>query len=271
MPTRRVTWTSGSPSTEYGTDADLVSQDPVGNFSTVYYWEGAINRGNTSSFSNINGSQTGTVGGLGGGAHTGTMPSGVGTGAQRWYDGPWGVNLGHDAAGNRGVDNVHQAIRGWFTNDSDGSIGPYPRIPKRPSVPGTPVASHVMPTSLQLDWTASTDNGGSTITGYLVRRWLGSTPTGTYTDVSQSNTLTRTDSGLTPGTTYTYGIYAKNSSGDNSGYSNLSGTVTVKTIAPVHAKVSGVWIYAVPYIKVAGVWTLSQPYVKVAGVWKATG
>lgn len=269
MATRRIAVTVASPSTEFDTDADLISQDQAGNFSTVYYWVGAINRGNTTSFYGSSGTQTATVAGGGGSGHGGTIPKPVATGAQRWYDGPWAVNIGHDANGNLGAVDIAQTIT-WAWNRTDhGSIGPFPRIPKKPSVPGTPIATHVLPTSLQLDWTASTDNAGSAIDGYLVRRWLGSTMTGTYTDVSQTNTLTRTDSGLTPGTTYTYGIYAHN--GSAAGYSLVSAGVTVKTIAPVHFKVAGVWKYAVPYVKVAGVWKMAQPWVKAGGIWTLTG
>lgn len=271
MATRRVTWTSGvAPNTEYGTDADLMSQSQSGNYSTVYYWVGAWNRGSTGAFSNYQGTHTATIAGAGGNGHAGTMPIGAPNGAQRWYDGPWGVNLAHDSAGNRGADTVGQFVRGWFTNDSYGSIGPYPRIPKRPSVPGTPVASHVMPTSLTLTWTASTDNAGSTITGYLVRRWNGTAPTGAYVD-DFANNISREISGLTPGATYTFGIYAKNGSADNGGYSNISGTLTVKTIAPLYVKIAGVWVYAVPYVKTGGIWVIAQPFVKVDGVWRATG
>lgn len=270
MATLRVDITTTGPTTEFYTEADIVSQDQAGNTSTVYYYIGAINRGNTSSFDGSAGTHTATIGGVGGSGYSGTIPSGYATGQQRWYLGPFGVTLGHDAAGNRGADTVSQTVT-WFSRTDNGSIGPYPRIPKRPSVPGTPVASNVLPTSLKLDWTASSDNAGSTITGYLVRRWVGSSPTGSYTDVSETNTLTRTPTGLTPGTTYTFGIYAKNGSADNGGYSNLSGTVTVKTIAPMRVRVAGIWKYAVPYKKIAGVWTITQPFVKVAGVWKATG
>jgi len=270
MATRRVGVNVSSPSTEFYTDADLVSQDQGGNYSTVYYWVGAINRGTSGSFNNNNGAQTATVGGAGGNGHGGTLPSGVGAGAQRWYDGPWGVNLGHDGAGNRGADSVAQTLSWSVWNRTDyGSIGPYPRIPKPPSQPGTPVASNVMPTSMTLTWGGSGDNGGAGIDGYLLRRWLGSSMTGAYTDVSFQNNVSRQDTGLIPGTVYTYVVYAHNGSAGQ--YSVNSAPVTVKTIAPMRVKVGGLWKYAVPYVKVNGVWVMAQPFVKVAGVWKQTG
>lgn len=268
MATRRVDVTVSSPSTEFYTDADQVSQSQSGNYSTVNYWVGATNRGGTTSFDANNGAQTATIAGSGGAGHGGTIPSGVSVGVQRWYDGPWGLNLGHDSAGNRGADTVAQTITWSWGQTNTGSIGPYTRIPKPPTLPGTPVASNLLPTSVKLTWTASTNNNGSAITGYLVRRWLGSARTGTYTDVVTLNALTYTDTSLTPGTTYSYGIYAKN--GSYGVYSPISGNLTIKTIAPAHVRVAGVWHYATPYVKVAGVWKVSQPWVRVGGVWKAT-
>lgn len=268
MATRRVDVTVSSPSTEFYTDADQVSQSPSGNYSTVNYWVGATNRGSTGSFDANNGAQSATIAGSGGQGHPGTIPSGVGTGAQRWYDGPWGINFSHDSAGNRGADTVAQTITWGWNQTNTGSIGPYTRIPKPATKPGTPVASNITPTSVHLAWTASTNNNGSAITGYLVRRWTGSAMTGPYVDVSSTNTLVRDDTSLTPGTTYTYGIFAKN--GSYGVYSPVSTGVTIKTIAPAHVKVAGVWHYGVPYVKVAGIWKVSTPKVKVAGTWRAT-
>ena len=274
MATIRASYGMTGPTIDLYTYADISSQSQSGNYTTVYYYVQCINRGGTTTYSGYSGSQRATIGGQGGATHSASsLPSGYAVGATRWSDGPYGTNMGHDSAGNRGTDTVLQQVRGWkgstsFARDDTGTLGGYPRIPKAPSVPGTPVASNVMPTSLNLTWTASTDNAGSAIDGYLVRRWAGSSATGTYVDVSQTNTLTRSDSGLTPGTTYTYGIYAHN--GSYAGYSALSGTITVKTIAPMRAKVAGVWKYAVPYQKINGVWVMMQPYVKVSGVWKAT-
>lgn len=269
MVTARASWTSGAPTTQYTTYADLISQDQAGNTSYVYNYLQAVNRGSTSSFSNVSGSQSATLGGSAAGTHSGTMPSGYATGAQRWMDGPVGIIKAHDASGNRSADSVVQTISGWFSNTTSGTGPSYPRIPKPASVPGTPVASNILPTSVQLDWTASTDNGGSTIDGYLVRRWPGSDMTGIYTDVSTSNTLTRVDTGLNPGTQYTYAIYAHN--GSSGGYSLASGPVTITTLASMHIKISGTYKNAVPYIKVNGIYKVLIPYIKYDGIYKPTG
>jgi hypothetical protein len=124
---------------------------------------------------------------------------------------------------------------------------------------------------MTVSWSGSADNAGSAIDGYLLRMWKGQSATGTYTDISQLNNLSRNVTGLIPGTYYTFAVYAHNGSADNGGYSNVSGFLTVKTIAPVRVKVDDVWYYAVPYVRKAGIWLMAQPYVKDGGVWKATG
>lgn len=270
MATARVTVNVTSPYTQLTTYADLVSQDQAGNFSTVYYWVQAINTGDTTSHYNSSGSQLATVGGQGNTGHTGSLPSYVGHNVQRWYDGPWGVNLGHDSDGNRGADAVTQSITwGWNRSDS-GSIGPYPRIAKMPATPGMPVASAILPTSLTLSWTASANDNGSGIDFYLLRRWDGPTATGPYVD-TVVNGLSNSPSGLTAGSVYTWGVYAHNGSAQNGGYSALSTVNTVTQLAPMHVKINGVWKFAVPYVKINGVWKMAQPFVRINNVWKATG
>lgn len=262
-----------SPSTDYWLGADIISQNQAGNTSKVRVSNQSINRGDSSSFSGDNGTHVCQIDGIGSNTiGPGPLGSGYANGQVRW-DVSKDYDIGHNADGTRGNVTLRQVVTAWHSSDANDTVswGSFPRIPKRPSPPGTPVASAILPTSLTLTWPASTDNAGSTITGYRVRRWTGPTATGPYVDISETNTLTRNDTGLTPGTTYTYGIYAKNGSADNGGYSNVSTTVTVKTIAPVRVKVAGIWKYAVPYVKVAGVWKQAQPYVKVAGIWKATG
>jgi hypothetical protein len=271
MATLRVSVNVTGPSTQFNAYADMVSQDAAGNYSTVYYWVQAINTGGTTSFEGDAGTQTVTVAGAGGGGHGGTLPSGVPNGGQRWFDGPYGVNLGHDAAGNRGADQVAQTLSwpNWLGRTDYGSIGPYPQIPKVPSAPRSPSIDQVMPTSVRVNWVAPASNGGSAVNGYLLRRWNGSTASGSYVDTQLGVVGSYVVTGLTPGTQYAWGIYAKNAAYGT--YSPVSAIVTAKTIAPVHVKVAGVWKYAVPYVKVSGVWKMAQPYVKVNGVWKLTG
>jgi hypothetical protein len=74
--------------------------------------------------------------------------------------------------------------------------------------PNAPTAFTATPdvTTVELSWTAPTNNGGSAITGYTVKRGtttLGHTGTGT----------TFTDTGLTPATAYSYTVAAVNAIG----------------------------------------------------------
>lgn len=268
MGTNRISRGSGgAPSTDFYTECDWVSQNQAGNYSTLYIWIKAVNRGGTGSYDNNGGTQTGQVDGVGYGSHNGSLPSGVGTNATRWYDGPWGFNVGHDANGYLGNTTVRQIISGWF-NFNDTAVLPGPaRIPKPPSTPGTPSASEILPQSMRLSWGGSGDDGGSGIYDYLLRRWDTADGSGGYTDVS-GNDLSRVITGLTPGKTYSWRVYSRNSSATNNGYSNASGLLTVATMAPARLKVGGVYKYGIPYVKVAGVYKIGLPYVKRLGVYR---
>jgi hypothetical protein len=167
---------------------------------------------------------------------------------------------------------VHYGSTGTSTFPGDQSVSvslALTRIPKRPSAPGKPAFSNEMPTTLTVKWTASTDNNGKAITSYKLRRYTGSSPTGAYVD-SDANSLSRNVTGLTPGTNYTFTVYAFNGSADNGGYSNPSAANSVQQLAGVWVRVSGVWKIAVPYIRSGGVWKMAIPYVRSGGVWKQT-
>ena len=267
MATLRVSRRSSAPTTDFNLYADLMSQDQAGNFSTVYYWVQAINRGTSSSYSGYNGSQTGEINGGGGGGHSGTMPSGVATGGQRWFDGPWGINIYHNAEGFVADITTLQRVT-WpnaFSYADGGSSIAAPRIPKPPTIPGTPVASEILPTSMRLSWTAPTDVRGSAIDHYLLKRYETIDGTGTSVD-NIANDLSRVITGLLPGKTYSWRVYAHN--GSAGGYSPSSDVLTVATLAPVWVKVGGIWKYGIPYVKVAGEWKVGLPFVKKDGNWK---
>ncbi|MBB0233057.1 cellulose binding domain-containing protein, partial [Streptomyces calidiresistens] len=85
---------------------------------------------------------------------------------------------------------------------------------------GTPTASDVTSTSVTLGWAAATDNVG--VTGYDVVRVSG----GQRTVVASSTSTSVTVTGLTPGTSYTFAVRARDAAGN---VSPLSGTVAVTT------------------------------------------
>ncbi len=83
-------------------------------------------------------------------------------------------------------------------------------------------------TEIDLAWTAPVAHGAA-ITGYTLQRKAGA---GNYTDVSTAISATSTtysDTGLTPGTTYTYRIRARNSEG-NAEWSNEPDETTDATV-----------------------------------------
>ncbi|MGA5896096.1 cellulase family glycosylhydrolase [Streptomyces venetus] len=89
-----------------------------------------------------------------------------------------------------------------------------------PTAPGAPTASGVTSSSVSLKWAASTDATG--VTGYDVVRVSG----GTETAVTSTTTTTATLTGLSPATSYTFAVYARDAAGNRS---PRSATVTVTT------------------------------------------
>lgn len=265
MGTLRVVRTSDAPSTQFDMEADWLSQNQAGNYSTAGFWLRATNRGGSGSYDNNPGSQTWQMDGVTYNGHSGSLPSGYGTGQVRWYDGPWQFNVTHDSAGNSPARTIRQIISGWFDYNDAATLPAPPRIPKPPSTPGTPVASDIQPTSMKLTWTGSGNNNGSAIDYYLLRRYNNAAGTGAYVD-SKANNLSRTITGLTPGTTYSWRVYAHN--GSAGGYSLASGLRVQATLAPMRIKKGGVYVYGIPYRKVSGAYKMGLPYVKRNGAYR---
>ncbi|MGS2585893.1 cellulase family glycosylhydrolase [Streptomyces hebeiensis] len=109
-----------------------------------------------------------------------------------------------------------------------------------PTVPGAPVASAVTATSATLTWPAATDNVG--VTAYDVVRVSG----GTETRIATSTGTTATLTGLTAGTSYTFGVYARDAAGNRSARSATVGVTTKEGGGPgsgcaVGYRVVGEW------------------------------
>lgn len=184
-------------------------------------------------------------------------------------------DVGHDGNGYFRSFSSRAAIQSSNTSyigSGDVTVweGDSPRIPKRPSPPGTPTVINNLPTSLSISWPASSDDAGSAIDAYLLRYWPNPEGSGQYIDHSQQNNTSRVVTGLQPGKEYRFVVYAHNGAADNGGYSNVSGALVVRTRAGVRIKVDGVWKLAIPYVKVEGAWKMAIPYVKDNGAWKMT-
>ncbi|WP_404196798.1 cellulase family glycosylhydrolase [Streptomyces tauricus] len=98
--------------------------------------------------------------------------------------------------------------------------GSNPGDTQAPTAPGTPSASAVAATSVNLTWTAATDNVG--VTAYDIVRVSG----GGETTVAAATTNTATVTGLTANTAYTFAVYARDAAGNRSA---RSATVNVTT------------------------------------------
>jgi len=130
-----------SPSTSFYLEADRIDQSIAGNFTTVRFYLRCVNTGNTSSFSSYTGQQIGSIDGIGTFATHGPvapfLPSGVAGGATRWRDGPYDVNIPHNADGTRGAITLRQGLYydgGGVAQDNTAGFNDFPRIPRGPKV-----------------------------------------------------------------------------------------------------------------------------------------
>ena len=144
------------------------------------------------------------------------------------------------------------------------------RIPLDATKPGQPQFSNEKPTSLTVTWDAPVDDGGSPVVDYVLRRYNGTSATGTHIDNS-GNSLTRNLTGLSPGATYTFTVVALNGSAIDHGVSPPSDPNTITTVAGSWIRVNGKWVKAIPYVRKLGVWKQAIPYVRSGGTWKKTG
>ncbi|MES2324650.1 MAG: carbohydrate binding domain-containing protein [Pseudomonadota bacterium] len=116
-----------------------------------------------------------------------------------------------------------------------------------PSAPGQPAAAGITSSSVNLSWTASTDNYG--VSGYLVRR------DGAQVGVAGGTSFA--DSGLNPATAYSYTIVARDAAGNLSPASPArSVTTAAGNVAKVYYKLGSGWTMAnMHYAPTGGTWT----------------
>ncbi|MFG2515375.1 cellulase family glycosylhydrolase [Streptomyces sp. NPDC048584] len=121
----------------------------------------------------------------------------------------WGQRI-FDGANGIAATSEEAAVYGSGSNDDTTA----------PTAPGTPSASAVSSSSATLTWGAATDTVG--VTGYDVVRISGGQESAVTTTAGTSATVT----GLSPDTSYTFAVYARDAAGNRS---QRSATVTVTT------------------------------------------
>ncbi|MDT0393270.1 MULTISPECIES: cellulase family glycosylhydrolase [Streptomyces] len=121
----------------------------------------------------------------------------------------WGRRI-FDGANGIAATSEEAAVYGSGSNDDTTA----------PTAPGTPSASAVSSSSATLTWGAATDASG--VTGYDVVRISDGQESAVTTTAGTSATVT----GLSPDTSYTFAVYARDAAGNRS---QRSATVTVTT------------------------------------------
>lgn len=131
-----------------------------------------------------------------------------------------------------------------------------------PSVPGTLSASAASGTQANLSWGASTDSGGSNLSGYKIERCQGSGCSG-FAQIAVTASTSYPDTTLSSAVTYQYRVRAYDGAGNNSGYSNTVAVTTPDTVAPTVP--SGLAAAAPSSNSVNLTWTGSTDNVAVTG------
>ena len=129
-----------------------------------------------------------------------------------------------------------------------------------PTVPASLTATAVSATQVNLAWTAATDNAG--ITGYQVERCAG-VGCSTFALLVSPVGTSVSDTGLVPGTSYSYRARALDAAGNASGYSNTASATPVDTTAPTAP--GSLTATAVSATQVGLVWAAATDDVGVSG------
>ena len=124
-------------------------------------------------------------------------------------DQAFGYSIYQDNANSGATDNFTASSLITPAPGSNGSLVFSVTYDTLPIAPGTPTASSTG-TSATITWTAPADNGGQAVSGYRIQRSTDNINFSTLVADTGTTTLTYTNTGLTPGTTYYYRVAAIN-------------------------------------------------------------
>ncbi|TME32147.1 MAG: fibronectin type III domain-containing protein, partial [Chloroflexi bacterium] len=110
-----------------------------------------------------------------------------------------------------------------YSNLASATTQPPPSDTQPPTAPSNASATATSSSQINVTWNASTDNVG--VTGYLVERCQGAN-CATFTQVGSVAASPYNDTGLSPGTSYSYRVRATDAAGNLSPYSNLASATT---------------------------------------------
>lgn len=177
-------------------------------------------------------------------------------------------NITQTDIGNNGLDfTVHYGTTGTSAFGDNHSVRYVLAV--RPAQPGPPQFTNITPISVTVFWDASINTGGSPITSYKLRRWLDAPGHGDFLD-NDGNSTFRNLTGLIPGQTYGFAVYAKNGSDDNDGFSDGSTGETILMPSGAWVRVNNAWYIAIPYVRSGGRWKLAEAHVRSGGTWHVT-
>jgi chitodextrinase len=134
----------------------------------------------------------------------------------RWYSGDW-----HSAAADGYIAKVQQELNNkvWLSwADQSSSI----TDTSAPSAPSNPAVVAQSSTQINLSWTAAADNVG--VTGYDIYR--------NNVKIATTAATTYSDSGLSPSTSYSYYLVARDAAGNISAASATATVITPAAPAP---------------------------------------
>lgn len=250
------------------------SVDVSGNSSQVTV-NGLLIGGNSNSgasgFNNISCSITGTQGFIG---TPFGFPAGIAAGHPFNFIGHV-FTVPHNSDGSKTVNfsvNYSNTGTAMFGAEQGSSASlALTLIGSKPTSPGAPVGSDILPTSMTVSWTPPTDDGGYPIRYYVLTQYKGDNTTDdpspvTYTVFGTTINLT----GLRAGQDYTFTVKSYNGPGAGTGFSDPSDETTIGTLAGAWMRVDGNWVVAIPYVRRGGTWHMAVPWIRVAGAWKET-